>query len=68
MAGRRTPFASLEERLLLADLAVGSLSNDEAGALALKLVESDKSAAEGWTERIAAEVTKVYEPAVKTFA
>jgi multimeric flavodoxin WrbA len=85
MAGKRTPFTGLEERLLwydnlpylslsrlaerrlLADLAVVSLSNDEAGALALKLVESGKSVVEGRSEQMAAEVTKVYEAAVKAF-
>jgi len=85
MAGKRMPFAGLEERLqwyddlpylslsrleerrLLADLAVGSLSNEEAGLLALKLVESDKSSAEGRSKQMAAEVTKVYEAAVKAF-
>jgi multimeric flavodoxin WrbA len=84
-AGKRVPFAGLEERLLwydglpylglsriaerrlLADLAVASVSDDQAGALALKLVESDTSAAEGRAEAAAAEVTDVYESAVKAF-
>jgi NAD(P)H-dependent FMN reductase len=85
MAGKRTPFASLEERLqwydnlpylnlsrlaerrLLADHAVASLSNNDEAPLALKLVESDKLAAAGRTEQMAAEVTKVYDAAVKAF-
>jgi hypothetical protein len=84
-AGKRTPFASLEERLLwydnlpylnlsrleerrlLTDLAVASLSDDDAAALALDLVESDGLAAAGHTEQMAAEVTKVYEAAVRAF-
>jgi multimeric flavodoxin WrbA len=85
MAGKRTPFASLEERLLwydnlpypnlsrleerrlLADLAVASLSNDDAAALAMDLVESDRLAAAGQTKQMAAKVTKVYEAAVMSF-
>ena len=85
MAGKRTPFASLEERLqwydnlpylnlgrlaerrLLADHAVASLSNNDEAPLALKLVESDKLAAAGRTEQMAAEVTRVYDAAVKAF-
>ena len=83
MAGKRTPFASLEERLqwydnlpylnldrlaerrLLADHAVASLLNDDGAALAMKLVESDRLAAAGRTEQMAAEVTRVYDAAVK---
>ncbi len=84
-AGRREPFATLEERLrwyddlpyvnlsrleerrLLADFAVGSLAGDDAAALALKLVASDRLAAAGHTAETAAEVTKAYEAAVKAF-
>jgi hypothetical protein len=64
------PYLSLSrlaERRLLAELAVVSLSNGEAGALALKLVESGMSAVEGRSEQTAAEVTRVYEEAVKEF-
>jgi multimeric flavodoxin WrbA len=85
MAGKRTPFASLEERLLwydhlpylnlsrlaerrlLAGLAVASLSNDDGSSLALKLVESDRLASAGRAEQMAAEVTQVYDEALKAF-
>ena len=85
MAGKRTPFETLEERLLwydnleylnlnrlqerrlLAGLAVDSLPDDEAAALALDLIESDKLGAAGQTVQGAAEVTGVYEAAVRAF-
>jgi len=85
MAEKRTPFASLEERLLwydnlpylnlsrleerrlLADLAVTRLKNGEGAELALNLAESDTLAAARRTEQAAAGVTKVYEAAVRSF-
>jgi len=57
----------IEERRLLAGLAVASLPDDEAGTHALRLIESDRAAAEGRTVQMAAEVTKVYDAAVKAF-
>ena len=85
MAGKRTPFANLEQRLawydrlpyvnlsrleerrLLADLAVTCLKNGEGAELALNLVESDGLAAAGRTEQAAAKVTEAYEAAVRSF-
>jgi multimeric flavodoxin WrbA len=60
-------LSRLEERRLLADLAVASLSNHDGAALAMDLVESDRLAAAGQTKQMAAQVTKVYDAAVKTF-
>jgi multimeric flavodoxin WrbA len=85
VAGSRSPFASLEERLvwydnlpylnlswleerrLLAELAVASLPDDEAAALALDLIESDGLAAKGHAEQATGEVSRVYNAAVMSF-
>jgi NAD(P)H-dependent FMN reductase len=85
MIGKRSPFASVEERLLwyenlpylnvnrmqerrlLADLAVASVSGGEGDALARRLVQSDQLATAGRIEEMAAEVTSVYDAAVKAF-
>ena len=60
-------LSRLEERRLLADLAVASLSPGDGTGLALGLVESDRLAAAGRTEEMAIEVTKTYDAAVKAF-
>ena len=60
-------LSRLAERRLLADHAVASLLSDDGPALAMKLVESDRLAAAGRTEQMAAEVTRVYDAAVKAF-
>lgn len=60
-------LSRLEERRLLADLAVGALEDDNAGALALKLLESDCMAMSGQTAQAASEVTKAYDAAVSAF-
>ena len=60
-------LSRLAERRLLADHAVAFLLNDDGASLALKLVESDKLAAVGRTEQMAAEVTRVYDATVKAF-
>ena len=57
----------LEERRLLAAVAVTSLGNEETEELTQSLAECDKLAAAGQTEQTAAGVTKVYEAAVKSF-
>ena len=85
MTGKRSPFASVEERLLwydnlpylnlsrmaerrlLADLAAASVSGGEGDVLARRLVESDQLAAAGRIKEMAAEVTSVYDAAVKAF-
>ena len=60
-------LSRLDERRLLADNAVASLPDDVVAPLAMKLVESDRLAAAGRTEQMAAEVTQVYDAAVKAF-
>jgi multimeric flavodoxin WrbA len=60
-------LSRLTERRLLADHAVASLAGEEGPGLAMKLVESDRLAAAGETEQTAAEVTRVYDAAVKAF-
>lgn len=57
----------IEERRLLADLAVDALPREDAAILALNLVECDRLAAAGQAEKMAAAVTKVYEAAVQAF-
>ncbi len=84
-AGKREPFASVEQRLLwydrlpyinlsrleerrlLADLAVGSLAGDIKGELVLKLLESDRLEAAGEKEAMGTQVAAVYEAAVSAF-
>lgn len=60
-------LSRLEERRLLADLAVTSLKNGDGAELALNLVESDRLAAARRTEQAAAEVTQVYDAAARSF-
>jgi multimeric flavodoxin WrbA len=57
----------MEKRRLLADLAVASVSGDKGDALARRLVESDQLAKAGKIKEMAAEVTSVYDAAVKAF-
>ena len=52
-------LSRLEERRLLADLAVTRLKNGDGAELALNLAESDGLAAAGRTEEAATKVTKV---------
>jgi multimeric flavodoxin WrbA len=60
-------LSRLAERRLLADLVINALADDDRKALAARLVESDLLAAAGRTSEMAAEVTKVYDSAVKAF-
>src|SRR5271157_5241797 len=55
------------ERRLLADYAVASLSSDDGDALARRLINSEKLAEAGRIKEMAAEVTRVYDAAVKAF-
>ena len=57
----------IAERRLLADFAVASLSSDEGDGLARRLIDSDQLAAAGRIKEMAAEVTRVYDAAVKAF-
>ena len=66
----RLPYLDLsrmQERRLLADQAVGSLSGEAKADLAVRLVEADELAAAGETEEMASKVTGVYDTAVRTF-
>jgi hypothetical protein len=60
-------LSRLEERRLLADIAVTCLNNNEGAEIGLGLLESDKLVAARQTERAAVEVTRVYNAAVKSF-
>jgi len=57
----------IAERRLLADYAVASLSSDEGDALARRLIGSEQLAIAGRSKEMSAEVTRVYDAAVKAF-